>query len=130
MSEAHQIGAGLVTAATVALALAAAWSVTAGRRSAGGRDHRFAVDRLLLLALALVAVNDVVGVVLLGTGRRPSDGLHLLYGFALLATGPVGWWLGGRRTARRPSTRVRRDAWLLGTAVVMLGLELRLFMTA
>jgi hypothetical protein len=38
--------------------------------------------------------------------------------------------LGGRSRSGPPPTRLRRDVWLLGTAVVLIGLELRLFMTA
>jgi hypothetical protein len=40
---------------------------------------------------------------------------------------PVGWWLATRRT-RHPA-RGRRDVWLLAAALVLLGLEVRLFMT-
>ena len=130
MSEAHQIGADLVVAATAGFLVVALWSVLAGWQSAGGRDHRFAVDRAVLLVVALVGLNDLLGIVLLATGRRPTDPLHLLYGVAVLATAPIGWWLGGRSGSGRAATRLRRDVWLLGTAVVLIGLELRLFMTA
>jgi hypothetical protein len=130
VSEAHQIGADLAVISTAGLLAVAMWSLLAGRGSGGARDHRFAVDRALLLVVALVGLNDLLGIVLLGTGRRPTDPLHLLYGVAVLATGPIGWWLGGRSRGGHPATRVRRDVWLVGAAVVLLGLELRLFMTA
>jgi len=129
VSEAHQIGADVVVAATVALLAVAIWSVVDGRRSGGARDHRFAVDRAVLLVVALVALNDLLGGVVSATGGRPSDPLHLLYGVAALVTLPIGWGVGGRTRSRGPSTRLRRDAWLLVAAVVTLGVEVRLFMT-
>jgi hypothetical protein len=130
VSEAHQIGADLVVAATAGFVAVAIWSAFAGRQSGGTRDHRFAVDRAVLLVVALLALDDLVGIVLFATGRRPTDALHLLYGVAVLGTAPIGWWLSGRSRSGPPPTRLRRDVWLLGTAVVLIGLELRLFMTA
>ena len=129
MSEAHQIGGSVVLAVTAALLVAAGWSAVEGRRSGGTSDHRFAVDRLLLVAVAGVGLNDVVGLGLLLTGARPADLLHLLYGAAALVTAPGGWWLGGRWRAGRPLPRIRRDVGIAIAAALLLGIELRLFAT-
>jgi hypothetical protein len=127
VSDAHQFVAWAVVIVTVALAVVAAWSYLDAKRSAGARDHRFAVDRLILVVLAALVANVLIGVVLLAGGRRPVDPLHLLYGPAALVTLPIGWWLATRRGAA--AARGRRDLWLLVAAVVLIGLEARLFMT-
>jgi 4-hydroxybenzoate polyprenyltransferase len=129
MSDAHQFLARVVVAATIATLLASLWSVISARRSDGRVDHRFAVDRLLLLVVGLIAVNGIAGLLLLAGGSRPADALHLLYGPAALVTLPIGVWLSrrGRRLARGAASR--RDGWLVAAVLVLLGLELRLFMT-
>lgn len=131
MTDVHQIVAYLALAAVAALLAAAVWSLVVGRRSGGALDHRFAVDRLILGAGALLAVNGLVGILLLVGGSRPADPLHLLYGPVALITPALGWWLGGRPGdgGLRPATRVRRDAWLVAAGVVLLGVSLRLFAT-
>jgi hypothetical protein len=131
MTDAHQFLARGVVAATIAMLLAGLWSLTSARRSAGRIDHRFAVDRLVLLVVAVVAASGIAGLLLVADSSRPADALHLLYGPAALITLPVGVWLsrrgrgGGSRTAAAP----RRDGWLVAAAIVLLGIELRLFMT-
>jgi hypothetical protein len=124
----HQLLGILVVVATGALLAAGGWSTIAARRSRGARDHRFAVDRLVLLVIGLVLANGLVGLLLIGAGRRPADALHLLYGPAALATLPVGAWL-SRRASAVSTTARRRDAWLIGATLILLGIELRLFMT-
>ena len=126
MTDLHQLLGILVVVATVALLAAGGWSALATRRSGGTRDHRFAVDRLVLVVIGLVLANGLVGLVLIGTGARPADALHLLYGPAALATLPVGVWLSRRASAAAPH---RREAWLVVATIVLLGIELRLFMT-
>ena len=133
MTDAHQILAEVVVALTFGLLGAAVWSFLEARRTADARDHRFAVDRLVLAVVGVVAINDAIGGAWLVTGSRPADPLHLLYGVAALVTLPLGWLLGGRRDRQasgtpRPSRR-RRDAWLIAATVVLLGVELRLFAT-
>ena len=123
MTDAHQFLARVVVAATIALLLASLWSVISARRSEGRVDHRFAVDRLVLLVVGLVAANGIVGSFLLAGGSRSADVLHLLYGPAALITLPIGVWLSRRGAASRG------DGWLVVAAVVLLGIELRLFMT-
>ena len=114
MTNAHQIGALAVAAATAGMLAVATWSVTAGRRSGGRHDHRFAVDRMVLIVEGLIAANAALGAGLLASALRPTDVLHLLYGPAALLTLPVGWALGARRRAEGTRSRLRRDAWLLG----------------
>jgi hypothetical protein len=128
VTDVHQLLGILVLAASVALLVAGGWSAIATRRSGGARDHRFAVDRLVLVVLALVLTNGLVGLLLIGTGGRPADPLHLLYGPVAVATLPVGVWLSRRVSAGAVATR-RREAWLIAATVVLLGIELRLFAT-
>ena len=129
MTDLHRIVALAIIAATAGLLVAAAWSVVAGHRSGGRRDHRFAMDRLVLIVEALVLVNAALGATLAATGLRPSDSLHLLYGPAAMLTLPIGWALGARGRPDGPPSRLRRDAWMLGASVILLGLEVRLRMT-
>jgi hypothetical protein len=129
MTDAHQFLARVVVAATIALLLASLWSVISARRSEGRVDHRFAVERLVLLVVGLIAANGIVGSFLLAGGSRPADVLHLLYGPAALVTMPIGVWLSRRgRDFRSPAAR-RHHGWLVAAALVLLGIELRLFMT-
>ncbi|HET9614670.1 MAG TPA: hypothetical protein VFP22_07645 [Candidatus Limnocylindrales bacterium] len=126
MSEAHQIVGDVAFAATIVLVVAAGWSLLAARRTGAQRDHRFAVDRAVLLLVAVVAANVLLGAVLFATGSRPADGLHLLYGAVALVAVPVGWAVGGRGGSR---SRLRRDAWVGVAALLLIGIEIRLFMT-
>lgn len=131
MTTLHQFVADVLVLESAALLVAAGWSFGAERRSAGTRDHRLAVDRLILVVLGTIIANAVVGGVLLAGGSRPADGLHLLYGPAAFLTPLIGWWLAGRTRSgdgQRPS-RSRRNSWMVAACVVLLGLELRLFMT-
>jgi len=128
VTDLHHLLAILVVVATVALLAAGAWSAFATRRSGGARDHRFAVDRLVLAVIGLVLVNGLVGLVLIDTAGRPADALHLLYGPAAIATLPVGVSLSRRASASTVPPR-RREAWLVVATIVLLGIELRLFAT-
>ncbi len=112
---AHHIIALLVAAAGLALAVVAA--AGAGRR----RSLRFAADRTILAALALVAVGIATGLVVLLTGGSPKDPLHLLYAVVALLVLPVArFW--GRLAAHRTLA--------LGVGGVLLAaLVLRLFQT-
>lgn len=129
MTDAHQFLARVVVAATIAMLLASLWSVISARRSEGRVDHRFAVDRLVLLVVALIAANEIVGSFLLAGGSRPADALHLLYGVAAFVTLPGGVWLSRRGRGLAGGAASRGDGWLVVAAVVLLGIELRLFMT-
>jgi hypothetical protein len=130
VSDVHQIVAFLAVAVTAGLLAASIWSWLTGRRSDGGRDHRFAVDRLILGTVGIVALNGLLGAVLMAGGSRPADPLHLLYGPVALLAPVLGWWLGGRRVgATVPARRSRRDAALTLASIVMLAIEFRLFAT-
>jgi heme A synthase len=129
LTDLHQLMALAIVAATVGLLVAAAWSVVAGRRSGGGHDHRFAVDRLLLVVEGLLVLNGALGAAFVVTGLRPADALHLLYGPAAILTLPIGWAVGARRRPDGSPSRLRRDVWLLAATAILLGLLVRLFMT-
>jgi hypothetical protein len=130
MSTAHHIAGWIAVGLTAGLLIAAAWSWVAARRTGGITDHRFAVDRLVLGLLGVVIVAAFVGLVLVAGESRPHDPLHLLYGVLAALAVPVAWALGGRATAGGAPARMRRDGWLAVAAAVMLGIELRLFLTA
>lgn len=85
------------------------------------RPMRFARDRIILLAVALVAVGAVTGLVMLAAGDRPDDGLHLLYGaVAVLVLPLVRLW----------GPLSRRRALAVGAGGIVLALlVLRLFQT-
>jgi len=86
-----------------------------------GRDVRFALDRAILTGLAFVAIGIVLGLVILVTGGRPADPLHLLYAIVALAILPIArFWdrLAGHR--------------LLAVGIgglILVGLVVRLFQT-
>jgi hypothetical protein len=86
-----------------------------------GWDVRFPRDRAILAALALTTLGIALGLVILATGGRPADPLHLLYaGVALVLLPVVRFWdrLAGHRAL----------AVGLG-GLVLAGLVLRLFQT-
>lgn len=111
----HHLIAPLVAAAGLVLVLLVA---------VGGARHRpvrFASDRTILVALALVAVAIVSGLVILLTGGRPSDPLHLVYAVvALLILPLMRFW--GRLERHRTIA-------LGAGGVVLAALVLRLFQT-
>lgn len=128
MTAAHNLfGLGLVIG-SLAIAAAAIWSAIAGRLSGGRTDHRHLVDRAVLTILGLLLVAGFLGLLLFLTGSRPADPLHFLYGPASLIALPIAIWIGARR-ASATGSRVRRDSWTAGGAVVLFGLGLRLVAT-
>jgi hypothetical protein len=86
-----------------------------------GRDVRFALDRAILAALALVMIGIVLGLVILVTGGRPADPLHLLYAAVSLVVLPIArFW--DRLARRRPLA--------IGIGgLIVVGLVFRLFQT-
>ncbi|MBA3235479.1 MAG: hypothetical protein H0T59_05735 [Chloroflexi bacterium] len=135
MTTVHHFLAIVLVVVTVALLAAAAWSTTDARRSGGAIDHRFAVDRLILAVTAIFAIEGVIGMAIALVVRGPTDPLHLLYGPLALIALPVGRWFGASRQARAAdidggaARSSRRDLWVVVAAVILLGLELRLFAT-
>jgi peptidoglycan/LPS O-acetylase OafA/YrhL len=124
----HQLLGWASIAGSAAIVAVAIWSVIEGRRSNGRSDHRFAVDRSVLAVLVLLGAAGLAGIVLLMSGSRPVDPLHLVYGPAALVCLPVAIWIGARTRAGRGS-RLRRDVWTAGGGIVLLGLALRLLAT-
>src|SRR5512147_2609977 len=130
VTDLHQFTAYAAVAATLVLVCTGVWSIAANRRSSGGYDHRFAVDRSVLIAAALLLANGAVGLVLASTGHGPADALHFVYGPAALVTIMVGAALSRRtRLSAAPDVDPRRDGWLFVAAVALLAIEARLFMT-
>jgi hypothetical protein len=84
-------------------------------------ETRFAIDRTILAALALVTLGIVLGLVILATGGRPADPLHLLYAVVALIVLPLArFW---QRLAGRRSLAVGIGG------LVLAALVLRLFQT-
>jgi hypothetical protein len=110
----------LVTALLVAASAVAVVAVAVVGRVAR-RDVRFALDRAILAGLLLTAIGIALGLVILATGGRPADPLHLLYAVVALAILPVArFWdrLAGHR--------------LLSVGIgglILAGLVVRLFQT-
>ncbi|MBX6772632.1 MAG: hypothetical protein IRY83_12955 [Chloroflexi bacterium] len=76
----------------------------------------------LLIAEGLFAVEALVGIILLASGRRPADLLHFLYGLLGVAVLPIV--MGSVGTGKR------RDSLWLGLATLFLfGVAVRALMT-
>jgi heme A synthase len=73
-----------------------------------------AVRVYLRLTAAVVAVQVLVGIVLVATGSRPSQGLHWFYGAATLLALPLAMWIGSRLGRRE------EPLWVMGGAVATL----------
>jgi len=112
----HVLTAWLVAAAVAVVALVAVVDALTHRR-------RFLEDRLILVALVVVAVAIATGASQLATGGPPRDGLHLLYAAGLLVALPLARFVW-------PGLDDRRRDWLLvaGCALAA-GLLLRLAQT-
>lgn len=129
MTTAHQVAGVAAILSVIPLLAVAGWSWLAAHRSGGRRDHRFAVDRALLLVVALVALALIAGLLVAAGGDRPADPLHFLYGLVALLALPGGRALGGRLSVPGPAGRSRRAAWNAVAAAVLLGVGLRLLQT-
>jgi hypothetical protein len=111
-------GLAVVTAIGVAVLLVA--SVAA---AVGWNGGRLWLDRAVLAQTVVALVAVASGLVLLATGARPADPLHLLYAVLL-----AGLALGVRAAAgRRPTRRV--GGWLVLGSLVLGGVLVRAFMT-
>jgi hypothetical protein len=77
----------------------------------------------LVINGALPVVQGLVGLILLGTGHRPDDPLHYLYGVASVLTLPTAYFMSRGGTERR-------DSLIFGLAALLLvGLSFRAIMT-
>jgi hypothetical protein len=88
------------------------------------RPHLLPAVRICLrVAIAAIALEVVVGIVLVATGSRPQQSLHWLYGAATLLTLPLAMSVGRRLGGR--DERV----WLAGGAVLTVLFLLRALAT-
>jgi len=119
VGELHSLGAGATLITTGLFGLfAAGVALTDG----AGRAH--GVLRSLRIAIGIVVgLEAMLGVILFATGQRPAEGLHLLYGLAILGVIPLAASL----TAEAPPRP--RAAVLAVAAVVQLLLVWRLYTT-
>ncbi|HEY3522882.1 MAG TPA: hypothetical protein VGK63_04200 [Candidatus Limnocylindrales bacterium] len=117
MSEFHATGA-LALAVTDLLVLIAAIALGLGARST-----RLWLDRAILVALILAAIDALVGIVLIASGHGPSDLLHVVYGAAALLVLPIARWAGRGADPRR------RALWVAAGSVVLAAVLLRLAQT-
>jgi hypothetical protein len=88
-----------------------------------GGSARHWLDRAILAALAVVAADAAIGLVLVASGHAPTDLLHVVYGAVAIVVLPLGRWA-GRSTDLR-----RRALWLAGGSVVLLAVLARLAQT-
>ncbi|HLJ67405.1 MAG TPA: hypothetical protein VKX16_08600 [Chloroflexota bacterium] len=73
----------------------------------------------LVLEEAIAIFQGLLGVIVLGGGNRPHDGLHYLYGVVLVITLPAAYFYSARGTERR-------DSLIFGLATLfMLGIAIR-----
>ena len=78
-----------------------------------------AIRVYLRLAVAVVAIQVLIGLVLVIGGMRPSQGIHWFYGAATLLALPLAMWIGSRLSARE------EPLWIVGGAVATLLFALR-----
>jgi heme A synthase len=77
----------------------------------------------LRITIAVVAVQVVIGIVLVATGDRPAQLIHWFYGAVTLLTLPLAIWLGGKLGGRE------QHVWLVGGAVLTVLFALRAMAT-
>lgn len=110
----------LAYVAIPSIAVGIGWSVLL---AVAGRPGGSAYERFQAAVVSVLLVGSAGGLILLATGARPADGLHLLYAAIALAMVPLA-----RSFTRRPGGR--GAAALLLAAFVALGAVLyRLFTT-
>lgn len=86
----------------------AGWAIARGGSLATLRAY-------VVLAAALAGVQVVIGGILFLTGRRPSEGLHYVYGAAVLTALPAARLYAGR-------SGPRTEAWALLVGCLLLAL--------
>jgi hypothetical protein len=98
----------LIAAAAFTLgALGAAWR-------GGSRPWLEWVGRTVV---ALIGLDAVAGAILYGTGHRPAESLHLLYGVAALVVLPFGSYFAAE-APRRPRAAVLGFAGILTLGII------------
>ena len=107
---------GIVAITVVGIGWSAILLVT---RRAGGP----AFERLQAAVVSVLVVSAASGLVLLATGARPADGLHLLYAIVAIALIPLARSFVGRASSRAAG------ALLLAAFIVLGGVVYRLFTT-
>jgi hypothetical protein len=112
-------GIHLAMAWLAAVAAVAVISFVVLGRLAAQVDRR-SIDRSILVAEVLVSAASVVGLALLIVGRRPADGLHLLFAAIALVVAPVARFWGGLRAAPRAGLLISGGVVLL-VVLVRLG---------
>lgn len=70
-----------------------------------------AIRVYLRLTVAAVALQVVIGIVLVATGEHPSQGIHWFYGAATLVSLPIAFAVGSRLPGRE------EPLWVVGGAV-------------
>lgn len=111
----------LAYAAIVTIVIGIVWSLLLVLR---GRPVGSDFERFQAAVVSLIIVGSASGVLLVLSGARPAEGLHLLYGVIALTIIPLARSFLGR-------TSERRTAVLLLVAFVALGAVIfRLFGTA
>lgn len=88
-----------------------------------GRAGGPAFEGFQAAVVSMLIVGAASGLVLLATGARPADGLHLLYAIVAIALIPLARSFLGRASARATT------GLLLAAFVVLGGLVYRLFTT-
>lgn len=116
MESAHRVLGWLVGGAALLVAMTA----LAGWLRPPLRRHW--LDRAIVAAMALIALDVLAGLMLLLLGAAPSDGLHFLYAALALAVLPAARFWRGRGSGARATSMTL-------AAVVLLGFTLRLFQT-
>ena len=86
-----------------------------------GRPGRLAVDRAILVAIAVAIVAIGSGLLLLAAGGRPADALHFVYAAAAIAALPIARFAGVFAS--------RRGLAVVVGAVVLVALVVRLSQT-
>jgi hypothetical protein len=107
----------------IAVLLVAAAFTLGAVFSAFREGARAWLEWLRRIFTSLVAVQILSGVVLYGTGQRPAESLHLLYGAAALAAVPFGSYFAAEAPPRP------RAVVLAAAGVLTLGIIFRSFVT-
>ena len=107
-------------AAVAGIAVGIGWSVLL---AASGRAGGPTFERFQAAVVSVLIVAAASGLLLLGSGARPADGLHLLYAVIAIALIPLARSFLGRTSGRRAT------AFVLAAFVALGAIGYRLFTT-